>query len=237
MGKFLTLLLFLTGCAISLQPETNTAWEKTHWQENAGIVSLSTGWGKSHLCTGVLVAPQMVLSAAHCILHTSDTYIVYGCNDVRSSICKRVQVKHILKHPNYNRSYKSRNDIAIFITEEKVNLPLVKFASEEYYLNDKIKAVGFGERNNNTGILYQGYGTLRRKNKNEFTALLKKNKDPNPGDSGGPALVMEDGEYKLLGILSRIKIIKTKEEDYINTGVGVYTKVISYQKWIWNNIR
>jgi secreted trypsin-like serine protease len=235
MLRFFLLFLFLAGCAVSLPPEPNTVWKQSHWQDNAGIVSLSTSWGKSHLCTGVLIAPQMVLSAAHCTLHASDTFVVYGCNDIRSSHCTRVQVKSIHNHPKYKMSYESGNDIAIFITEKPIDLSLIKFASKNYNKNDKIKVVGFGRRNNKNGILYQGYGVLKNEYRYELTALLKKGMDPNPGDSGGPALVMEDGEYKLLGILSRVKLTRTKKKNYINSGVGIYTKVRAYQNWIWSN--
>lgn len=237
MFRIFLLFLFLAGCAVSLPPEPNAVWEQSHWQDNAGIVSLSTSWGKSHLCTGVLIAPQMVLSAAHCTLHASDTFVVYGCNDIRSSVCTRVQVKKIFNHPEYKMSYESDNDLAIFITEKPIDLPLVKFASNNYHKGHKIKAVGFGKRNNKTGVLYQGHGILKDEYKYEFTVLLKKGMDPNPGDSGGPALVMEEGEYKLLGVLSRIKLIRTKKKDYINSGVGIYTRVGVYQGWIWSNIR
>lgn len=238
MFRIFLLFLFLTGCAVSLPPEPNTVWEQASWQDTPGVVSLATAWGKSHLCTGVLIAPQMILSAAHCTLHPSDTFVVYGCNDIRSSVCTRVQVTKIYNHPDYKMSFESGNDLAIFISEKPIDLPLVKFASKNYYKDQKIKAVGFGKRNNNVGILYQGYGILQDEYKYEFTALLKKGMDPNPGDSGGPALVLEDGEYKLLGVLSRIKLTRTKKKDvYTNSGVGIYTRVIPYQSWIWSNIR
>ena len=239
MFRVLLFFIFLTGCAVTFPTDPNTTWVQSSWQDNLGVIALATELGKSHLCTGVLISPKVVVSAAHCYKSPNETYIVYGCDNIKHDECIRVKVESIHNHPQYKFAFNSGNDIAVFLTEEPIDLPPVKIANKKHYKDEVVKAVGFGARNNNSGIIYDGIGTVKDEYLFEISAKLKKQTDPNPGDSGGPILILENGEYKVLGILSRIilnkkKIKKNGKDKYVYThsGVGVYTKILPYTPWI-----
>ena len=89
--------------------------------------------------------------------------------------------------------------------------------------------VGFGSRNGDSGILYGYMGRLAKNYTFEFVAGRFGALDPHPGDSGGPAFIMdkEDGQIKVAGVLSRGRM---RDKGY--TGFAIYTKPGEYLDWI-----
>ena len=206
MKRLLILLLFilLLGCGGS-KGKLTTSWDRVNHSEIDGIVEIATGWAKSHLCTGSLIRKDMVITAAHCaVFPAEDLYIVYGCDDIDSSSCQRVPVKETIKHPKWMKEFISTNDIAILIPEKPIPLKLAEISNRKEFAEGlSVKAVGLGRRNHDSGVLYAGRGRITRDYQYELVAHMVGSLDPNPGDSGGPLLIMEDGKFKVIGVLSR----------------------------------
>ena len=69
-------------------------------------------------CGGTIIAKNLVITAAHCVIHIDKNYndelfIYMGHSDLKSSIIKQEKVKSILIHPQYNDNFFYPNDIAL----------------------------------------------------------------------------------------------------------------------------
>ena len=101
------------------------------------LVSIQSS-SRQHYCGGSLIAPNFVLSAAHCFVsgttvdNPTTVYILPGSNDRTCSTCTRYRGKAITVHPNYDEQT-TRNDIAILELQSSIPVDgtLVKLAKVE----------------------------------------------------------------------------------------------------------
>lgn len=202
------------------------------------------GWG----CTGTLIRPDVVLTAAHCeALHTR----VFIGNDVNRK-GRIVGVRHHVRHPKFSAAY--RNDLMLLFLERKVTGVKPRALAADALIDEALdgRVVGFGTTNlagtSGFGIKRQTdvpivsracrgrlgskadsavYGCHRGLEIVAGKPLLQH--DTCKGDSGGPFFVADaKGRWFLAGVTSR----GTDGGTTMCGDGGVYVRLDPYASWI-----
>lgn len=111
------------------------------YEDAAGII-----FGNSVSCTGVLVAPNVVLTAGHCV--GGITHVILGTNDYQQG-GEIIRVERTIEHNNSWSTY----DAAVLVLEEDAQTEPVVIAQDcilEDYLYDgaTVTIVGYGATDN-----------------------------------------------------------------------------------------
>ena len=195
-----------------------------------GRVVGHTLWIPTRTCSGTLVAPGLVLTAAHCIQEDAGqiTFEVTDPDDGTKTVAS-FAVKTALAHPAYKAYYDdekthTEHDVAMLILTDEVPssvatpAPLHRAALTDDLVNTSVLAVGYG----GTGSDGEGAGTKRSVQLwiASFDELriglwphdMEGVTDGAPqeidgglcsGDSGGPDLFVEgDGTRSVIGVHS-----------------------------------
>ncbi len=189
------------------EPSQNGAWEHT--------VALMSGG--QPFCTGTLIAPRVVLSAAHCMGEGGPEAVSFGNN---AGSGESIEVQSVYVYPNPNQSY----DVAVLrlagdasVAPATIALPCV--LDEAFGDGQQVTVVGFGitetdEANTRKNEVVTSvrdhdcsrtnvfYCNARVSPGGEFVAGAD-GKDSCYGDSGGPVYVGHQGEHYLVGVTSR----------------------------------
>ena len=161
--------------------------------------------------SGVLIAPQYVLTAGHCADDVADTAGQFTIGD------KVYHTEKVFLHPNYNGNALGRdsaNDLAIYRLNEPVvgiaPLPISRVAPR---VGQMLTLVGFGGggtgesgSEGDFGIKRVGFTPIDQVTSKLIRWNFDSESESNtaPGDSGGPAFVTVNG----------VKFIE-KEPDYL----------------------
>ena len=201
-------------------------------------------------CTGSLIAPNLVLTAQHCIAPTSsegilcgvsvfgDSYMpfnIFVTTDTQFPQFGYYRVQEIIV-PDNSSSDVCGHDIALLILNQNVPtseaVPLIPRLDEPVVVGERFKATGYGHVGDGSGagvrrsiyrreVLCLGYlNGCGEQNQSVYQNEWVGNDGTCEGDSGGPAL---DDQGQVLGVLSR-------------GGQGcsfpVYTDIVEVAPWI-----
>lgn len=160
-------------------------------------------------CSGTLVAPTVVLTAAHCLhedfvgaLSLPDVAVFFGTDVAGAGTSIRVTATHL--HPDFDSRGSQEDDVAVVrLAFEAPVEPLALGAAPEK--GSPIRLVGFGRVDPDVetdGVKRVGAATIQAVTPRSF--VLR----PSPhgtcmGDSGGAAIATVDGHDVLVGVHTR----------------------------------
>jgi endonuclease G len=209
-------------------------------------IGSATQW----FCTGVVAAPRVVLTAAHC--GAEITRILIGDQITPNIVGRVVAVRQAVIHPSYRRHPFNENDINVLILDAPAGIPPAPLATTTqvaaaatvhlvgFGYNDPTLPKGFGEKRE----VDVPMGPVKRSNADnlaqfealtgfhadyEFVAGRKGlGKDSCNGDSGGPAYIDTGAGLAVAGLTSRA----TRDAD-VNCGAGgIYVRTDFFRDYV-----
>ncbi len=183
----------------------------------AAVVRVENAQGE--LCSGALIAPDIVLTAAHCIVQRSRYRIVAQDRRFRA---RTIGVGEVVVHPAFVPGTTPRGqpgiDLALLRLEAPLGrdfVPLNPAAAVPVGIGEPLVIAGFGViaegRDRSARVLRQAdlvaLGTLQVANRvlvgvDPERYAARTGAGACRGDSGGPILRREGEAYRLLGIVS-----------------------------------
>lgn len=160
-------------------------------------------------CSGNLIHPRVILSAAHCNLENRARHAHFS--GLHQEGTRKVEIKYCRSNPEFQGRFGQGTDWAYCVLKEPVNdIPFVPVLSEcefeywqSYALEDQAVLVGFGRDESGTGGKKRAVQVPVHALDNNEVKVGGDGKAGCFGDSGGPAFIqLPDRSWRSMGIIS-----------------------------------
>lgn len=220
-------------------------------KESHSVVAIYNFFGS--LCTGTVIAPNYVLTAAHCVSNTDINYysLRFGTNifNYSEGAFQTREVEKIVSHESYSPT-RGGYDIALIKFKGTLpqgtilaNLPLADFP----YDLTSILVVGYGMPSafpepipfNGTGIL-RSVRMSANKRLQYIVASKNSTSGTSYGDSGGPAFtITADGKLSIIGIVNGSDNCLDDEGEVIEecSPYSYFANTYSFRQWILSHMQ
>ncbi|KAJ2852006.1 hypothetical protein IWW36_000585 [Coemansia brasiliensis] len=210
-------------------------------------------------CTGSLIAPNIVLTAAHCTFSSANTLykpseytVSFNHTRPTTTSFKGFSVSDVKVNPDFNRQT-LRNDLALLFLAENVpttEAQSIKIFMENVTTDTQLFAAGFGITNPTDPAsvptdlmkvqLTAGSDSFCKQNTAGFDPNFlictdgTAGKDTCQGDSGGPLVSPVDGAMALAGVTSFAPITENNPDGRCAQAgsTGFYVHIRAYIPWI-----
>jgi len=208
----------LAGCAQPVAAEGSDSSNIIGGQKTSSypaVMALFAGdirSGSGALCTASVIAPKVLLTAAHCVsadeVGTDAQFLVLTGSDIRKSPGSEIAVAAVMHDAAFNTSdVEGGHDIGAVILSDPLDVtPLpINRTNPVSLAGHTVRLVGYGVNDGETqtgaGVKRAATTTLRAVDP-KLIFLGDATHDTCQGDSGGPALATIDGRETIVGVTS-----------------------------------
>lgn len=198
-----------------------------------------------YICSGTLVAKNLILTAAHCVDPKSKNLLAVFKTEIKNAKKADLRkVTHGAVHPSYSSEMKAKDLGDIAIVRFEGSLPLgyevapILFDAQAVQKNSRTIVAGYGL--NWTTLISKGAGVLRttkldidNPTYSQTEAMLGQSvrRGICSGDSGGPAYLDIGGRLHVWGVASRGDSLPLFFVPKCML-FSIFTRVDAYQDWI-----
>ena len=218
-------------------------WGRNRGWEGVGILHV----GGRSTCTGAMIAPDMILTAAHCLYDPDGNLVMPRQIEFRAgwrdgkSVARRFG-KAAIVHPKYVAGgalsgKQIRNDVALLqLTDPILSTHADPFRPDGgIHTGQNVSVVSYGAGRNDVASRQRTCDVLEARN-----GVVAMSCDVVPGSSGSPVFSMESGNPRIVAIISALGRMNGKQVSFgmdiqqpldsliqdFHNGVGVYPKAV-----------